>query len=299
VDIMVSGGIYAALPSPFDADGALDRAALVSLVGKLLDRGVEGFYVGGSTGECFLLDEAEREAALEAVVKAAAGRAPVIAHVGALSTAAAVRLARHAASRGVAAVSATPPFYFTYGLDEIGAYYADIAQASGLPVLVYNIPAFSGRNFGADGLDRLLSIPGVAGLKHTSMNLHELERIRSRHPDKLLLSGYDEVFLPALSMGSDGMIGSTVNLMPELFLGIRAAFKAGDMARAGALQAKVNAAVEVLAAVPFFPALKCALASAGSPCGECRKPFLPLGEEAKATITEKLTALGVIGKGSR
>ncbi len=182
-------------------------------------------------------------------------------------------------------------------MDEIGSYYADIADASGLPVLVYNVPAFSGRSFGFEGLVNLLKIPGMAGIKHTSMNLYELERVRSRYPEKLILSGYDEVFLPALSAGADGMIGSTVNLMPEFFLGIRSAFQRGDMPAARAIQKKVNDVVESLAsASSFFPALKYALSQVGLPCGECRRPFVPIDEKQKEAINRSLAEAGLIRK---
>lgn len=266
-------GIFAALPTAFDQAGNVDEKALCFLVRNLLQKGVEGFYVGGSTGECFLLSEAERKEVLEIVLDAAEGKVPVIAHVGAMSTIVAVSLAQHAAACGASAVSATPPFYFSYNLDEIYSYYADIAEASGLPVLVYNIPAFSGRNFGHNEIDRLLDIPGVAGLKHTSMNLYELERIRVKNPDKILFSGYDEVFLPALVSGADGMIGSTVNLMPELFLDIKKLFILGDIAAAQKLQAKVNSVIEALAGGLFSRRLNMRLALPGCPAANAESHF--------------------------
>jgi len=291
--------IYTALPSPFNAAGGLDLQALSSLVQRLEKVGVEGFYACGSTGECFLLEEGERKAALEAVV-GAVKTARVVAHVGTMSTASSVSLARHAAAQGAIAVSATPPLYFSYGLEEVSGYYADIADASGLPVLVYHVPNLSGKSFGVDRLAELLRVPGVVGLKHTSMNLHEMERLRRRYPEKLILSGFDEVFLPALSMGADGMIGSTVNLMPELFLGIRSAFRGGDWERASALQKTVNDVIESLTRCPsFFPALKFALSLVGSPCGNARKPFMTIGEEQKRTIKKVLTESGLIRDGSQ
>jgi len=295
----VPGGIFAALPTAFDANDRIDAAALVHIVENLLKRGVEGFYVGGSTGECFLLSEDEREAVLETVLTAAGNKVPVIAHVGALSSHAAVSLARHAARAGATAASAAPPLYFNYETDEIVGYYADIAEASGLPVIVYNIPAFSGRNFGAQGLEKLLNIPGVAGLKHTSMNLYELERIRKRFPEKVIFSGYDEVFLAALSLGADGMIGSTVNLMPELFLGMRSALLAGDLAEARELQNKANSVIESLSGGSFFPSLKYALALSGLPCGECRRPFQPISNKRKELIASSLVEYGILKHGDR
>ena len=99
------GGIFAALPTAFGVGGELDPEALRRLIASLMRRGVEGFYVGGSTGECFLLSERERKESLETVLEAVGGRIPVAAHVGALSTEGAVALAKHAAQAGAAAVS--------------------------------------------------------------------------------------------------------------------------------------------------------------------------------------------------
>lgn len=289
----IPGGVFAALPTAFDANDKIDNAALNHIVESLLKREVEGFYVGGSTAECFLLSENERKEILEIVLATVGGEKPVIAHVGSLSSSTAISLARHAAKAGATAVSATPPLYFNYEIEEIEGYYADIAEASGLPIIIYNIPAFSGRNFGIDGLERLLSIPGVAGLKHTSMNLYELERIRNRFPEITIFSGYDEVFLAALSLGADGMIGSTVNLMPELFFGIRDAFLSGNLIEAQKLQNIVNSIIESVSGGSFFPALKYALAFSGLPCGECRKPFQPISETKKASIKSKLAEYGI------
>jgi N-acetylneuraminate lyase len=290
----IPGGVFAALPTAFDANDKIDNTALSHIVESLLKKDVEGFYVGGSTGECFLLSEDERKEILEIVLATVGWKKPVIAHVGSLSSSTAISLARHAAKAGATAVSATPPLYFNYDLEEIQGYYTDIAEASGLPIIIYNIPAFSGRNFGVEGLEKLLNIPGVVGLKHTSMNLYELERIRKKFPEIVIFSGYDEVFVAALSLGADGMIGSTVNLMPELFLGIRNAFFSGRLIEAQKLQNTANSVIEYLSGGSFFPALKYALALSGLPCGECRKPFLPISDIKKALIASKLAEYGIV-----
>ncbi len=294
----IPAGVFAALPTAFNANDTIDAVALSHIVKSLLKRGVEGFYVGGSTGECFLLRDDERKEILETVLAVVDGKAPVIAHVGALSTSAAISLAKHATKIGATAISATPPLYFNYDLEEIQGYYTDIAEASGLPIIIYNIPAFSGRKFGVEGLEKLLNISGVAGLKHTSMNLYELERIRKKFPEIVIFSGYDEVFVAALSLGADGMIGSTVNLMPELFLDMRSALFSGDITKAQKLQNIANSVIECLSGGSFFPALKYALALSGLPCGECRKPFLPISDIKKTLIASKLVEYGVMKHGN-
>ncbi len=290
--------ILAALSTAFNANDTIDTVALSRIVNSLLKRGVEGFYVGVSTGKCFLLSDDERKEILEMVLAVVDGKAPVIAHVGAFFTSAAISLAKHATKVGATAISATLPLYFNNNLDEIQRYYIGIAEASGLPIIIYNIPAFSRKNFSMQDGEKLLNISGVARLKHTSMNLYELERICKEFREKVIFSGYDEVLLAAFSLGAEGMTGSTVNLMSELFLGMRSALFSGDITKAQKLQDIANSVIECLFGGSFFPALKYELALSGLPCGECRKPFQSILDIKKALIASKLVEYGIVKHGN-
>ena len=157
--------LHAALMTPCDADENIAHGCLKKLVAHVKGLGIDGLYVGGSTGEGLLHSVDERIAVFNTVAEAA-GDSARIAHVGAISTRDAVTLAKGAAAAGYDAVSAIPPIYFPHRKEAIFAYYQDILAATDLPLIIYNIPAMSGVSFSLDDLGRLLNLPGVAGIKH-------------------------------------------------------------------------------------------------------------------------------------
>jgi N-acetylneuraminate lyase len=283
-------GIYPALPTPMAADGRVDLAALKALTDFVIGQGVDGLYVGGSTAESFLLTEDERFSIAETVLTRAAGRVKVIVHTGAGGTDAAVRLSKHARANGADAISSVPPIYFKYTTDEVIAYYLDLIEQSEMPLVVYNIPAFTGINMTQGPIAELFKHPRVVALKHTNTNMYELERVLAHNPALVALNGYDEAFLSGLAMGAHGMIGSTVNFMARKFIALRDAFVAGRNAEAFRLQREANAIIETLVEVGVFSAVKYALTLRGVDCGACRGPFRPLTEEGKARVRAVLEA---------
>lgn len=277
-------GIYPALPTPMRPGGAVDYPALEMLVDYEIGQGVDGLYVGGSTAESFLLTEDERMQIAETVLRRAAGRLKVIVHTGAGGTDAAIRLSRHAREHGADAISSVPPIYFKYTTEEIIGYYRDLIEASEMPLVVYNIPAFTGINMTQGGIRELFKHPLVVALKHTNTNMYELERILAHHPRLVALNGYDEAFLSGLSMGASGMIGSTVNFMARKFIALRDAFLSGRVDEAFRLQREANEIVETLVDVGVFNAVKYAMQLRGVDCGTCRGPFKPLSDADKARV---------------
>ena len=286
-------GIYPALPTPMTADGAINYALLGDLVDFEIGQGVDGLYVGGSTAESFLLTEAERVRIAEAVAAKSAGRVKLIVHTGAGGTDAAIRLSRHAREIGADAISSVPPIYFKYTTEEIVGYYLDLIEATQMPLVVYNIPAFTGINMTQGGVRELFKHPLVVALKHTNTNMYELERILAGHPKLVALNGYDEAFLSGLSMGASGMIGSTVNFMARKFIKLREAFFAGRIDEAQALQREANEIIDTMVDVGVFSAVKYAMTLRGIDCGACRRPFKPLSDEGRARVRAVLeTKLG-------
>lgn len=272
-------GIIPALITPFREDFSIDHDALSRLVEREIEGGADGFYVCGSTAECFLLTAEERKAVVETVVKAADRRVPIIAQIGNIGTAQAVELAKHAADAGVDAVSSVPPFYFKFSVDEIAGYYEAIAKAAGLPVVVYSIPAFSGVAITSDNLRKIIDASGAEGLKYTAQDLFELERIRRANPELTIFSGYDEIMASALPIGIDGSIGSTFNVMLPKYKALVEAYKRGDNAAVSAKQTEVNRVIDVLIKVGVNPGIKYLLTKEGIPCGHCRPPFGQLTKE--------------------
>lgn len=273
-------GVMAALLTPFDGQQKLDKESLRRLVRFNLRQGVDGLYVGGSTGEAFVQSGTERQEVLEIVAEEAKGKMTLIAHVGCVSTLESQQLARAAVGYGYDAVSAVTPFYYPFSFEEHCAHYqAIIESADGLPMVVYNIPALSGVKLTLDQINTLVTLPGVGALKQTSGDLFQMEQIRRAHPDLVLYNGYDEIFASGLLAGADGGIGSTYNIMGWRYQGMVAALKVGDVAKAQQLQCECNKVIDLLIKTGVFRGLKTVLHYmdvVSVPL--CRKPFAPVDE---------------------
>lgn len=272
-------GIYPALVTPFDEKGRINPEAVGQLVEQCLEKGVSGFYVGGSTGESYLLSMEERKFMLEQVMRAVNGRADVIANIGVFATEHGVELAKHAESLGVSAISSVPPFYFPFNMDEYVQYYNDLADSVDVPVVIYNIPAMSGITFKTEDIERFFSNEKIIGMKHTSYDLFQLQRVIRKYPEKSVFCGHDELFLSAAIAGAQAGIGSSFNLMAEKFVKMQALITENRWQEAQELQNEANAVIEALCKVGVFKGVKAALKLQGIDCGECRKPFQPLRAE--------------------
>ena len=272
-------GIFPALVTPLREDGSIAQDALEKIIEVNLQKGVTGFYVGGSTGESYLLSMAERKELIEKIVGIVNGRGKVIANIGVFATCHGIEMAKTAESLGVDAISAVPPFYFKFSMDELIQYYNDIAEAVSVPMIVYTIPAMSGVSFSSEQIEKLLSNDRIAGMKHTSFDLFQLQRVIREYPEKSIFIGHDEIFLSAYSIGAEAAIGSTFNFMAEKFVKMAALFKEKKMEEALDIQNQVNQVVEVLSEIGVFKGIKAALELQGIDCGECRKPFQPLKKE--------------------
>ena len=279
-------GVMPALLTPFDAQQNIDRASLRRLVRFNIEQGVDGVYVGGSTGEAFVQRLSEREEVLEIVAEEAKGKITLIAHVGCVSTAESQQLAVAAKRYGFNAVSAVTPFYYPFSFEEHCDHYrAIIDSADGIPMVVYNIPALSGVKLTLEQINQLVTLPGVGALKQTSGDLYQMEQIRRAHPELMLYNGYDEIFASGLLAGADGGIGSTYNIMAWRYLGIVQALKEGDTAKAQQLQHECNKVIDLLVKVGVFRGLKTVLHYMDVlSVPLCRKPFAPVEDKFQAEL---------------
>ena len=279
-------GIYSALLSPLDSRGELNKEKLKALVRFEMDHGAEGFYCCGSSGEGLLLETEERKTLAEIVAGEVRDRLPFIIHTGALSTRTAIELSSHAKECGATAVSLIPPIYYHYSLDEIEQYYKDVLDAVDIGVIVYNIPQFTGISFSKKNV--FLNDKRIIGIKHTSMNLYDMERIKQAFPDKIIFNGFDEIFLSSLIAGTDAAIGLSVNIFPRLFIAIREEYRKGNISGARNLQRSINDFIEAIINAGVFQAAKYCLTLQGIDVGPCRKPFAPLTKEGKKQVEEAL-----------
>ena len=255
-------GVIPAMVTPFDGNEALDLARTRALTAKLIEDGAQGLYLTGSTGEGFLCTSDERKAFVETVLDEAAGRIPVIVHVGAISTLASEDLARHAARAGAAAISSVPPIYWKFSDDQIAAYYSDLVQAAGIPMIVYNVTLAGLVSY--EMLLRLGRIEGVEGIKYTSSTVFDIFRIKEAlGQDFAVYSGSDELAVSGLAFGADGIIGSTYNVLTPLFLKLNAQMAAGDVIAARETQKIANKLIFALLARGLMPSLKATLTPAG------------------------------------
>lgn len=289
--------VFSALVTPMREDELIDFGVLRELVERQISRGVEGFYCCGSSGEALLLTLEEREAVVRNVVEQAAGRVPVIAHVGTIRTAEAVRLAHTAADDGVAALSLIPPYYYRWTAVEVQRYYQAVIDAAKqlarpVPVILYNIPQFTNVAFDKSNASGLFDQEAVLGMKNTAHDMYALERLTTAYPGKVFFNGFDEIYLSALAAGARATVGTTVNIQPELFLRVRAAFDAGDLVTARRVQTQINDTVETLVAHGVFQSAKYLAGDADQPTGNCREPFTPLTADDRRVLDELRDRIG-------
>jgi N-acetylneuraminate lyase len=203
-----------------------------------------------------------------------------------LSTKDTVELSSHAKRCGADAVSSVTPLYYRYGFAEVKEYYKQIAEASELPVIIYNIPGLTGTAYGYDQLCELLEIDGVAGMKFTSSDFFLLNRLVNTYPDKVFYNGSDEMLLSGLAAGAQGGIGTTYNFMPDLMVKIYDLAYKEKLSEAREVQSVANSAIATILKYGAVQSCKYLISQYGVPYGECREPFMPLDESAKSDLLD-------------
>ena len=287
-------GILPALVTPFrTGSDRIDETAARKLIERLLADGADGFYILGSTGEGILMEEKRRMEMCEIVVDQVAGRRPVICHTAAMNFESALRLTKHAAGAGVDAVSAIPPLFFRYEPRELLLYYRQLAEATELPFIMYNHTAASG-GLNADTVASMFrSVERITGVKWTVNNYCEMMRLHELTDGKInIINGPDEMLIQGLAAGADAGIGTTYNVMLPEYKEIYASFQAGDMQRAGHLQRRVNAVIEVMKRYGTIPATKYMCGMMGVDVGVASLPLRRLSPDEGRALEAELDAAG-------
>ncbi|MBR2868934.1 MAG: N-acetylneuraminate lyase [Clostridia bacterium] len=285
-------GIFTALLTPFKDDYSINEASLKKLVEFNLEKGINGFYVGGSTGEGLIMTTEERKEVFRIVKEAAGDKVPLIAHCGSISTDEAISMAKTAEALGYDAVSAVAPLYYGFSFPAIRKYYDDIVSSVNIPMVVYNFPGGSGVTFTADYAAEMFKDERYMGIKHTSNDLYTLHQFKQKIDRPVtIFNGFDEMCLGGLAMGADGAIGSTYNFMGDKFIKIFEAFNAGDMATAQAIQTEANEIIAEMIKYTVLPCEKAIMTHLGIDCGPCRRPFLPLTKEADEAMARIAASL--------
>lgn len=288
-------GAWPALLTPSTAEGAIDLAALRTLVDYLLAKKVDGLYVCGSTGEGVLLSARERCSVAATVMEQVGERVPVIIHVGSISTRDSMALASHAQEIGATGVSSVLPLV-QGDIKTTYRHYEAIAGA--VPSLPFYPYLFGGQTDAVTLMQELLCrIPNVAGAKYTGPNMYEMGQIialgdSQQTKEWTIFSGMDEQCLFAMMSGAPGNIGSTLNVMPGVYRQMRAWYAAGDVARALDLQKRANQVTTVLIAHGFAGSLREAIALIGVACGPPRLPQLALSADKREQLYADLAQAG-------
>jgi len=288
-------GIIPAMVTPFTVEGELEMEALRQLTHYLIDGGVDGLFVTGSQGEFWALTPEEKQRLWEAVVQEADGRAPVYAGTGAVTTREVIELNYRAEAAGVDAVSIITPFFIRPTEAEMEAHYRSIAQATSLPILLYNNPSRTGGvNLSPRLVARLAAVDNIVGIKDSSGDLTlTTEYIRVAPDGFAVLSGRDTLIFAGLVHGAEGAIAATANVVPQLVGEIYAAFQAGEIARARRAQERL-APLRLAFELGSFPVVvKEALELIGIPAGPCRGPVGPLAPDKRAELRQVLVDLGL------
>lgn len=279
-------GVLPALVTPVNEAGEFQAKPFEQLLDRVYRAGVNGVYVCGQTGEGFQLSLNDRRAATECAVRHSPKGTHVIVHVGASTTADAVALAQHAARSGAHAVSSLPPAG-SYSFEEIRQYYAALAQASDLPLLIYYFPSMATAIRSTDQMLELCAIPNVIGLKFTDSDLFRLWAIRQT--GAVVFAGSDEMLVAGLIMGANGGIGSTYNLIPETYVELYRQTLSGQWEEARRMQEKINKFIQVILRYPVHPAIKQLLAWSGIDCGSCIPPRRELTQAEQTELRELIS----------
>lgn len=271
-------GIFPPIATAFATDGTL-RPAVAGFLGFLKDGGLQGVVALGSNGEAAHLTETERLQWIASVRKSLPSPLRLIAGTGAESTQASIERTRAAAAEGAEAALVIAPSYFKRQLtaEALRAHYHAVAEASPIPILIYNVPPHMGYDLGAEWIVRLAGHPNIVGIKDSSGDIARLPGLRSRlGPDFLLLAGAGEKLVDALEAGADGAIAALANLAPHTSAAIRTAWLEGRPDQARQLQRTISPLGEALSAGYGVPGLKAGLRLLGYDHGNPRLPLPPL-----------------------
>lgn len=291
-------GLIAAPFTPMHADGEVNLDMIGRLADALVEEGVNGVFLCGTTGESLSLTVEERKAVAERWREVAGDRLTIIVHAGHPCLKDAAELVRHAGAIGADAVGAMPPSFFRpASLDDLIAWCAELAScAPETPFYYYHIPSMTGVDFPmVDFLRRAEGrIPNFAGIKYTHSDLMDYAAcVRHAAGGYDVLFGRDEILLSALAVGATGAVGSTYNFAAPIYRRMMEAFAAGDLARAREEQARAAAVVRVFSKYGGLPAQKAIMAMRGLDCGPVRPPLRSLPPDAYRALREELRALGL------
>ena len=286
-------GVLTALPTPFTVDDDIDAQLMKRVVDRNINAGVDALVVGGGTGEYTSLTNAERRQIFDIVIEHTAGRVPVVAHTGSLTTREAVDLSRAAEAAGADVLMLITPYYEPLTDTEISRYVETVAGSVDIPIMLYNNPGVTGVNLGAEGIARFgREIDNIEYVKDSSHDWEQALRLIHHHSQDIkLIMGWDSFSFSALTEGATGIMAGAANVVPDEIVAVVRAIREGDLHRARDEWLRVFPVIDAMMAIPFTQAVKAGLRLQGEPIGSPRAPLDDLDAEAEASLKAALDTL--------
>ncbi|QEU95170.1 4-hydroxy-tetrahydrodipicolinate synthase [Streptomyces kanamyceticus] len=287
------GRALCAMITPFTDAGTLDLDGAQRLADRLVTDGCEGLVLSGTTGESPTTSDAEKSALVRAVADAVAGRARVVAGVGSNDTRHTAELALAAEKAGADGLLVVTPYYSKPPQDAVAAHFLAVADGSGLPVLLYDIPGRTGTRIAPETVLRLADHPRIVGVKDCAYDILASQRVMAR-TDLAYYAGCDEYDLALYAVGGAGYISTVANVIPRQLRSVLDAFDAGDHAEARRGQLAATPLIDLMMAsgLPGTVTAKALLGALGLPSGPVRAPLLPAGREVTDELRAAYDAVG-------
>ncbi|MER5434548.1 4-hydroxy-tetrahydrodipicolinate synthase [Streptomyces sp. NPDC002588] len=288
------GRALCAMITPFTATGTLDLDGAQRLAARLVGLGCDGLVLSGTTGESPTTSDTEKAELIAAVREAVGDRASVVAGVGTFDTRHTVELARSAEKAGADGVLVVSPYYSRPPQDALEAHFLEVADASGLPVMLYDIPGRTGTRIEPETVLRLAGHPRIVAVKDCSYDFLGIQKVLAR-TELAYYAGCDEHNLALYAVGGAGYVSTVANVVPAELRAVLDAFEAGDTPVSARLQQRATPLIELMmaAGLPGAVTAKALLDALGLPAGPVRAPLRPAGREATEGLLaayESLTA---------
>lgn len=290
-------GIIPPVITPMNEDETINEQELAHQVDRLIEAGVHGIFAFGTNGEGYILNEEEKKRVLSVVIKTTAGRVPVYAGTGCISTKDTIRMSQMAEKLGADILSIITPSFAAASQEELYLHYKSVAESVSLPIVLYNIPARTGNALAPATVERLSRIDNIVGVKDSSGNFDNMLQYieRTRNKDFAVLSGNDSLILWNLLAGGVGGISGCANVFPKNMVAIYEEFVKGNIEGAKKAQDAIRSFRNTFRYGNPNTIVKTAVELSGYPVGKCRSPFNFISEEGVMAIRKVLEECGKAG----
>lgn len=291
---LVFQGCGTAMITPFTWDGGLNLKTFDQLIDFQLENGTDALIVCGTTGEPSTMDSSEEAVLISHAVERVAGHKPVVAGAGSNDTSFAIRSAKQAKSLGADALLLVTPYYNKTSQEGLVRHFNSIADATDLPIILYNVPSRTGVNLLPQTVQRLAEHENIVGVKEASGDIAQVAKIAALCPELAIYSGNDDYVVPVLSLGGKGVISVVSNLLPALMHQMAMDYLQGRCRESLEAQLRILPLVSALFSEVNPIPVKTALGDMGYDCGPLRLPLIEMQPNTHAELLRQLRAFGLV-----